>query len=162
MAKKHKSKSDSSSVHTVASNEPASVSVVESPAKSRGSFFASLLPEGGVLPWWVVLLLSIYLLVKLSLYLESPCGTLGIYAPVTRSKISKAFRTVSTCTHPDKLISHSASDVHRGELLFKRASDARDKLNAVLRSDDEDLSYASCDTQLDAEIIRVRACKWWE
>jgi len=108
-----------------------------------------------MLPWWVVLLLSVYVLLKLGLFFEGACGTLGIHAPVSRGTVSKAFRTLSTCTHPDKLINHSPWDKVRGELLFKRASAAKERLLAALRADEgEDPTFVSCDTQLDAAIYQ--------
>ena len=93
-----------------------------------------ILPEGGVLPWWVVLVFSVYSLLKLGMTLEHPCGVLGTHAPVTRSQIQKAYRSLSVCTHPDKLVGFETEDVRRGELLFKRASSARESLIAELRS----------------------------
>lgn len=86
------------------------------------------LPDGFVLPWWVVLVFSVYCLLKLGLTLEHPCGVLGVHAPVTRSQIQKAYRSLSACTHPDKLLGFEAEDIQRGELLFKRASSAREQL----------------------------------
>jgi hypothetical protein len=92
-----------------------------------------ILPEGGMLPWWVVLVFSVYCLLKLGLTLEHPCGVLGTHEPVTRSQIQKAYRSLSACTHPDKLVGYSADDVRRGELLFRRASTAREGLIAELK-----------------------------
>ena len=96
--------------------------------------YERILPEGGVLPWWVVLVFSVYSLLKLGMTLEHPCGVLGTHAPVTRSQIQKAYRSLSVCTHPDKLVGFETEDVRRGELLFKRASSARESLIAELRS----------------------------
>ena len=92
-----------------------------------------LLPEGGLLPWWVGLIISVYALLKLGLTLEHPCGVLGTWSPVSKSGISRAYRQLSVCTHPDKLIGHSAADIHRGEMLFKRASGAREQLLQIMR-----------------------------
>jgi hypothetical protein len=86
-----------------------------------------------MLPWWVVLVFSVYCLLKLGLTLEHPCGVLGTHEPVTRSQIQKAYRSLSACTHPDKLVGYSADDVRRGELLFRRASTAREGLIAELK-----------------------------
>ena len=81
-----------------------------------------------------MLVFSVYSLLKLGMTLEHPCGVLGTHAPVTRSQIQKAYRSLSVCTHPDKLVGFETEDVRRGELLFKRASSARESLIAELRS----------------------------
>lgn len=128
---------------------------------TKKSFLSSLLPEGGVLPWWVVLLASVYLLLHLGLLFEGPCGILGVSSPLRRSQVDKAFRTISTCTHPDKL---TPADKRRGELLFKRASDARKELHAQLRLQGEGEESVSCDTKLNEAIYQARACHlslWW-
>ena len=93
----------------------------------------AFLPEGWLLPWWVVLLVTCYLLLKAGLSLEHPCSVLGVWSPVTRGQISKRYREISMCTHPDKLVGHSEEDIRRGELLFKRATMARDALMANAR-----------------------------
>ena len=118
--------------------------------RNFSSRLRDLLPQGGMLPWWVMLLVAVYTLVKLGMTLEHPCGVLGIgnHAPITRAQISRAFRTLSTCTHPDKLVGHSAEQIRRGELLFKRASDAKDQL--ITTGADN-----GCDTQLDAAIYQT-------
>ena len=85
------------------------------------------------MPWWVVLLVTCYLLLKVGLSLEHPCSVLGVWAPVTRGQISKRYREISMCTHPDKLLGHTADEVERGKLLFQRASEARDGLIAATR-----------------------------
>ena len=142
-------------VSTKGAPAPVATPATNAPPAPKKSFMASLLPEGGMLPWWVILLLSVYLLLKLGMTLEHPCGILGTHAPVSRGQVSKAFRTLSMCTHPDKLMGYSASDVRRGELLFKRASAARDQLLAALRDEEgEGQALASCDTQLDAAIYQ--------
>ena len=91
-----------------------------------------LLPAGGLLPWWVSTVFSIYALVQFGMMLEHPCGILGV-SQISRSTISRAYRQISVCTHPDKLVGHSDTDIRRGDLLFKRASSARDMLLAVQR-----------------------------
>ena len=63
----------------------------------------AFLPEGWLLPWWVVLLVTCYLLLKVGLSLEHPCSVLGVWSPVTRGQISKRYREISMCTHPDRL-----------------------------------------------------------
>eukprot|EP00658_Telonema_sp_P-2_P042597 TRINITY_DN3060_c0_g1_i8.p1 TRINITY_DN3060_c0_g1~~TRINITY_DN3060_c0_g1_i8.p1 ORF type:complete len:647 (+),score=148.16 TRINITY_DN3060_c0_g1_i8:57-1997(+) len=80
-----------------------------------------------LLPWWVVLLVGGFALAKTQILLESPCGILGTSSPVTRSSISKALRALSMCTHPDKL---EPGDRARGQVLFERASRAKDALLA--------------------------------
>jgi hypothetical protein len=128
-----------------------------------------LLPEGGLLPWWVVLIVSVYALLKLGLTLEHPCGVLGTWTPVTRSQLNRAYRSLSMCTHPDKMVGHSPEDIARGELLFHRASKARDMLLASVReaasergpateegsSADAAPAGATCSTQLDMYIYQT-------
>ena len=46
-------------------------------APPRPSLKARLLPEGGLLPWWVGLVISVYVLLQLGSALEHPCGVLG-------------------------------------------------------------------------------------
>lgn len=126
------------------------------PSTKKG-FLCSLLPEGGVLPWWVVLLASVYLLLHLGLLFEGPCGILGVSSPLRKLQVDKAFRAISTCTHPDKLIRHTPADKRRGELLFKRATDARDELLAQLLLQGEGKESVSCDTKLNEAIYQARA-----
>ena len=136
----------------------------------------AFLPEGWLLPWWVVLLVTCYLLLKVGLSLEHPCSVLGVWSPVTRGQISKRYREISMCTHPDKLLGHTADEVERGKLLFQRASEARDGLIAATRESaaaieraaeasaldggaaDETavqaVAEASCSTQLDQAIYQ--------
>ena len=139
----------------------------------KGPRYHALLPEAGLLPWWVVLLATCYLLLKMGLSLEHPCSILGVSAPVTRGAVSKRYRELSMCTHPDKLLGQSPDDIERGKLLFQRASGARDMLTAATRdaaaaleaqrqleassgdgtaSADSSLAQASCSTQLDEAI----------
>ena len=134
----------------------------------------AFLPEGWLLPWWVVLLVTCYLLLKVGLSLEHPCSVLGVWSPVTRGQISKRYREISMCTHPDKLLGHTADEVERGKLLFQRASDARDGLIAATRESAAAIeraarasaidggaadgavaqAEASCSTQLDEAIYQ--------
>jgi len=145
----------------------------EAPAPVRRGYSA-LLPEAGLLPWWVVLLATCYLLLKMGLSFEHPCSILGVSAPVTRGAISKRYRELSMCTHPDKLLGQPPDDIERGKLLFQRASGARDMLTAAVRdaaaaleaqrqleasggddtaaAADGALAQASCSTQLDEAI----------
>ena len=138
-----------------------------------------LLPEGGLLPWWVVLLFSVYLLLQMGLTLEHPCSVLGVWTGMTKTQLNKQYRSLSMCTHPDKLTGHAEDDILRGQMLFKRASTARDQLNLQMREDtaaaesaaaaaakaaglpagsrvDEDAiaAAASCSTQLDTAIFQ--------
>lgn len=91
------------------------------------------------LPWWLVFLMGIFLLAKLQLvYNDSPCAVLGTQSPVTSSDIKKAFRTISMCTHPDRLRGRlkrqpTPAEERRGEILFKRASSAKDELTMWMK-----------------------------
>ena len=77
----------------------------------------AFLPEGWLLPWWVVLLVTCYLLLKAGLSLEHPCSVLGVWSPVTRGQISKRYREISMCTHPDKLLGHTLAFSPNGKYL---------------------------------------------
>ncbi|KAJ1616655.1 hypothetical protein T492DRAFT_531795 [Pavlovales sp. CCMP2436] len=92
-----------------------------------------------VWPWWVSLLAAAYLLTKLHLLYESPCAVLATTSPVTRGDISKAYRQVSMCTHPDRLIGSSSAQQARGVALFTRVTSARDELLDRLRPSSADL-----------------------
>ena len=109
----------------------------------------AFLPEGWLLPWWVVLLVTCYLLLKAGLSLEHPCSVLGVWSPVTRGQISKRYREISMCTHPDKLLGHTADEVERGKLLFQRASEARDGLIAATRESAAAMERAAQASALD-------------
>lgn len=91
------------------------------------------------LPWWVCFLGGIFLLTKLQLvYNDSPCAVLGTQSPVSKGDIAKAFRTLSLCTHPDRLRGRlkrtpTQAESRRGEIIFNRASAAKDELMKVLR-----------------------------
>lgn len=80
-----------------------------------------------VWPWWVALLGCVYVLTKQHVLYESPCAVLGCSSPVTRADISKAYRSISMCTHPDRLVGSPELQA-RGVLLFKRVTSARDVL----------------------------------
>jgi len=85
-------------------------------------------------PWWVCFFLGIFLLTKFQVvYNDSPCAVLGLQGPVTSSGLNKAFRELSKCTHPDRLRgrlkrSPSKEESRRGEIIFNRASAAKDEL----------------------------------
>ena len=145
----------------------------EAPPKKPLTLTERFLPEGGLLPWWVVLVFSVYALLQIGLTLEHPCAVLGVHTGMKRAQVLKSYRSLSMCTHPDKLVGHEAEDVRRGSMLFKRASSARDQLLTQLResaaaaaaadaeagtapADDEGPpAYASCSTQLDTVIYET-------
>jgi hypothetical protein len=91
----------------------------------------SLLDSGAV-PWWVIFVLCVYLCVKLMTLYESPCAILGIESPATKKSIAKAYRTLSKCTHPDRLVKLGAEAQERGEMLFRRIADAKADISSVL------------------------------
>lgn len=72
-------------------------------------------------------------------YNDSPCSVLGVQGPVSSSDVKKAFRQLSMCMHPDRLrgrLQRSASDLEerRGQMLFTRASAAKDELEKMLKA----------------------------
>lgn len=79
-------------------------------------------------PWWVCFIACLYCLAKTHLSFESSCAILGTPSPVSRSDISRAYRAVTICTHPDRLMGESEDMRRRGLLLFNRATKARDRL----------------------------------
>jgi len=91
------------------------------------------------LPWWFCCFVGIFLLTKLQLvYNDSPCAVLGTQSPVNMSDIKRAFRTLSMCTHPDRLRGRlkrppTQAEERRGEIIFNRASAAKDELTRVLK-----------------------------
>jgi hypothetical protein len=91
------------------------------------------------LPWWICFLAGIFMLTKFQIvYNDSPCAVLGTQSPVTMSEIKRAFRQLSMCTHPDRLRGRlkrtpTAAEERRGEIIFNRASAAKDELSNVLR-----------------------------
>ena len=122
------------------------------PPQKRG--FARVMPEAGLFPWWAVLILSLYALLKMGMTLEHPCGILGTWSPITRAKVSKSYRSVSICTHPDKLVGRSASDIERGGMLFARASEARDQLQGTMKhAASLNMPEVGCSTQVDEAIV---------
>mmetsp|Transcript_78995 Transcript_78995/g.189698 ORF Transcript_78995/g.189698 Transcript_78995/m.189698 type:complete len:681 (-) Transcript_78995:65-2107(-) len=102
---------------------------VPAPQKSLREYF-SWRP----VPWWVCFFLGIFLLTKFQVvYNDSPCAVLGLQGPVTSSDLKKAFRQLSLCTHPDRLRGRlkrppSPEELRRGEIIFNRASAAKDEL----------------------------------
>lgn len=91
-------------------------------------------------PWWICFPLGIFMLTKFQLvYNDSPCAVLGIQSPVTSADVKRAFRTLSMCTHPDRLRGRlkrepTKAESRRGEIIFNRASAAKDELTRVLRA----------------------------
>lgn len=91
------------------------------------------------LPWWICFVGGIFLLTKLQIvYNDSPCAVLGTQSPVGLAEIKKAFRTLSLCTHPDRLRGRlkrqpTAAEERRGEIIFNRASAAKDALAQNLK-----------------------------
>ena len=114
-----------------------------------------------LVPWWIALVASVYCLLQLGLTASHPCTVLGIASPVTRARVSRAYRELSLCTHPDK--QPNAEAAYRGGLLFNRASAARDNLVDLLReasssanADDENeaaAAAASCATGLNLFLL---------
>lgn len=91
------------------------------------------------LPWWMCFLGGTFLLTKLQLvYNDSPCAVLGTQSPVGLSDVKKAFRTLSMCTHPDRLRGRlkrtpTQAESRRGEIIFNRASAAKDDMTRMLK-----------------------------
>ena len=127
------------------------------------------------LPWYVVLLVATYCLLQLGLAVEHPCAILGI-ATIDRAGVARAYRALSLCTHPDK---HAGSADRRRELLFIRASEARDALVAAMREaapsetggEEEGESAGAplrCSTGLDGSLARGASemagqlRTWWQ
>ena len=81
------------------------------------------------MPWWLVFLTGMYLLVKLQGVYDSNCAVLGLWSPVSRRDVTKAYRKVSMCTHPDKLL--NPADKKLGEILFTRATKAREEIKQL-------------------------------
>ncbi|CAE8696024.1 unnamed protein product [Polarella glacialis] len=91
------------------------------------------------LPWWLCFFGGIFLLTKFQLvYNDSPCAVLGTPDPVTSADVKKAFRSMSMCTHPDRIRGRlkrepTKAELRRGEILFNRASVAKDELTKMLK-----------------------------
>ena len=65
---------------------------------------------------------------------DSPCAVLGVSSPAGKRGVTKAYRALSMCTHPDRLVSFDAEGKVRGEVLFTRATEARDTLQAWMET----------------------------
>eukprot|EP00750_Incisomonas_marina_P016609 INCI19216.2.p1 GENE.INCI19216.2~~INCI19216.2.p1 ORF type:complete len:755 (-),score=116.87 INCI19216.2:1128-3392(-) len=111
---------------------------------SSSSSSSSLRIFGGFVPWWVIFLLCVYLCVKLMSLYESPCAILGIQNPATKRSIARAYRQLSKCTHPDRLVKFGSEAQVRGEVLFRRIAGAKEDLSHALRV--ERASNVSCYT----------------
>jgi len=91
------------------------------------------------LPWWLCFLGGVFLLTKFQVvYNDSPCAVLGTQSPVGMAEVKRAFRTLSMCTHPDRLRGRlkrqpTSAESRRGEIIFNRASAAKDELSKVLK-----------------------------
>ena len=85
------------------------------------------------MPWWLVFIVGVYLIIKLQAVYESPCSVLGLQSPVSRRDAQKAYRKASMCTHPDKLVNAGKIDKQRGQILFTRATEAREAIVQALR-----------------------------
>jgi len=92
------------------------------------------------LPWWVILCFFVYAQLKIQdVYLGSSCSILGMSEPLTQTAIKRKFRNISMCTHPDRLRGKlnrppTQAETKRGEVLFQRASKARDELSEKAKS----------------------------
>lgn len=92
------------------------------------------------LPWWFCFFGGVFMLTKLQLvYNDSPCAVLGTPSPVDLLDVKRAFRTLSMCTHPDRLRGRlkrqpTQAESRRGEIIFNRASVAKDELTKVLKA----------------------------
>mmetsp|Transcript_41358 Transcript_41358/g.95818 ORF Transcript_41358/g.95818 Transcript_41358/m.95818 type:complete len:676 (-) Transcript_41358:199-2226(-) len=114
------------------------------------------------LPWWICFLGGIFLFAKLQLvYNDSPCAVLGTQSPAGMSDIKRAFRTLSMCTHPDRLRGRlkrepAAAEARRGEIIFNRASAARDELTKVLKSSKAKNGKVACyQGEMELAVIEV-------
>jgi len=104
-------------------------------------------------------MLGIFLFTKLQLvYNDSPCAVLGTQSPVSMSDVKKAFRTVSMCTHPDRLRGRlgrppTDAEKRRGEVLFNRYNTAKEDLAKLLRGKKTAACY-----QGELELALVQFC----
>eukprot|EP00941_MAST-03F_sp_MAST-3F-sp1_P003332 g3332.t1 len=77
-------------------------------------------------PWFVLFLFFFYVLVKIEHLYNSPCAILGVQSPFTRSSVTKAYRDLSLCTHPDRLVRSGRDAQLRAEVFFTQVSQARE------------------------------------
>ena len=100
--------------------------------------------RGGTVPWFIIFILCVYLCIKLMALYESPCAILGIQNPASKRSVARAYRTLSKCTHPDRLVKFGPDAQHRGEVLFRRIVDAKADITSVLQH--EHAKNVSCYT----------------
>jgi hypothetical protein len=86
------------------------------------------------MPWWVVFVAGMFLVLKVFALYDSPCAVLGVPSPVNKRSLKKAYRSLSMCTHPDRMSTRSAYDKERAETLFKRVTAAEEELADYLKS----------------------------
>ncbi len=82
------------------------------------------------LPWHACFVLGVFAFVKLQAVWDAPCAILGAPSPATKQSVARAYRQLSLCTHPDK--ADAGGDRRRAEVLFRRATRAKDALLARL------------------------------
>ena len=109
------------------------------------------------LPWWVVFVLAIYAVLKVYSVYDSPCAVLGVSSPAHERQVKKAYRKLSTCTHPDRLVGKDADEQHRGETLFTRATEARDELDKWMKEGGR--RRDNCDENPQCEVLRAKLTK---
>lgn len=107
------------------------------------------------LPWWVLFLLCIYFLIKIQFLVESPCSILGTSSPVDRPRMLREFRKISLCTHADKVRHLQLGERRDAEILFQRASVARDGIAEALRGGSKNVNV-SCATGLEIELSVIQ------
>lgn len=120
------------------------------------------------LPWWLVFLIGIFLFTKFQIvYNDSPCAILGTQGPVGKSEINKAFRTISMCTHPDRLRGRlqraaTTAEERRGEILFNRASAAKDELTHMLKGNKKKVPCYQGELELAVLAIVTQAALYFK
>lgn len=86
-------------------------------------------------PWYAVLIVCVYVQIRMRVtYADSPCSVLGIPTTVSNTVVKRAFRTISMCTHPDRLRGRLGRDPTKyeemkGHVLFSRHGDAKNNLS---------------------------------
>jgi hypothetical protein len=103
------------------------------------------------MPWWVVFVMGVYGVFKLFELYGSPCAVLGVASPVDKRAVTKAYRGLSMCTHPDRMTGKDSDAKARGEILFTRMTKARDELNDFL---DHGGRNAGCTENPNCEPVR--------
>lgn len=95
-------------------------------------------------------------------YNDSPCAVLGTQSPVSKSEINKAFRGLSMCSHPDRLRGRlkreaTPAESRRGEIIFTRASAAKDELTKMLKSRRGATSVQCYEGELEMALVQAFA-----